>query len=117
MQLNNISRLIEIQEAKVVGIGCGIADEIHIYVEAETYEQSCPCCKSTRTNRNGKDGYRKVRHLPIAGKKCLLIAPKTRLKCKSCGATYAYEYAFVSGKQRHTKAYKVHLYGWQSVQQ
>jgi len=55
VHLNNISKLIEIQETKVVGIDCGLADEIHIYVEAETYEQSCPCCKSTRTIRNGKD--------------------------------------------------------------
>ena len=91
-------------------IDCGLEDEVHVHVEAETYEQNCPCCKSAHTVRNGKDGYRRVRHLPISGKKCLLIAPKVRLECKTCGATYAYEYTFVSGKQRYTKAYKAHLY-------
>jgi transposase len=32
------------------------------------------------------------------------------MKCKECGATYAYEYGFIQGKERYTKAYKLEAY-------
>ena len=94
----------------MTGINCEGKDEVKIYMTPTEYAPICPCCKSSEIIRNGKDGYRNVRHLPIARKKCILILPRIRMKCKVCGCTYAHEYSFVSGKQRYTKEYKAHVY-------
>lgn len=102
--------MINLQGAEIIGINCEAADEIIIEAAPVEFKQNCPFCKGNQSVRNGKDGYRRIRHLPIAGKKCILSVPKIRLKCKSCGATYAYEYAFVNGKQRYTKEYKSQIY-------
>lgn len=113
MQLQDIGKLLGLQGVRVIDLthetneNGGIA---LVQVEAINSKQKCPCCKSEDTIKNGKDGYRQVTHLKIADTQCIIQMPRQRLKCKECGATYAYEYTFVVGKERYTKAYKAQIY-------
>jgi len=111
VQLQDTIEVLGLQGVKIKGIAYEEEESRVIFkVEPVDGKQSCPCCRSHQVIRNGKDGYRRIRHLDIAGKECLIEAPRIRLKCKSCEATYAYQYEFVRGKQQYTKAYKAHLY-------
>jgi transposase len=69
-----------------------------------------PYCQSDETILNGMVGNRRIKHLGIAGVQCILLAPRQRLKCKACEATYTHEYSFVTGKERFTHAYKAQIY-------
>ncbi len=109
MDLQNITNLITLQGVKIAQID-NKAEEVSVWVEPSEYIQNCPCCGRNQVIRNGKDGFRFVRHLPIAEKKCLLIVPQIRLRCKNCSATFGWQYEFMSGKERYTKAFKANVY-------
>ena len=89
---------------------CNRDPEIIIWLEANEYTQKCPCCSLGRISRNGKGGFRIVRHLPMTGKDCLLIVPQIRMLCKDCNATYVWTYEFIEGKQRYTKGFKSYVF-------
>lgn len=110
VELNNIANLIELQGAKITKIDCVAETEITVWAEPINKVQNCPCCGSEEVIRNGKDGYRKIRHLPISDKKCLLVIPQIRMYCKNCSATYGWKYEFVEGKQQYSKAFKASIY-------
>lgn len=106
MELQNISKLIDFQDAKMTKIDCSKAGCVEVWLEPKGYTQPCPCCQSVHVIRNGTDGYRKVKHLPMVDKKCILMLPKIRLLCKACHATFGWCYGFVDGKERYTREYK-----------
>jgi len=110
VQLQDITKILDLQGVSVTKIDVDAPGEVRIWLKPTNYKQKCPCCASRQTIRNGKDGYRQIRHLPMCDKICILIVPKIRLKCKSCEATFAYTYDFVAGKQRYTKAFKAFIY-------
>ncbi len=113
MQVQDIEKMLGLQGVSIKSLtyeSTGNKNIARVQVEPTCYKQNCPCCQSDNTIKNGISGYRQIHHLPIAGTKLIIQAPRQRLKCKICGATYTYEYAFVSGKERHSKGVKAQIY-------
>lgn len=113
MQIQDIGKLLGLQGVRVKDVRIEEHEEKSeavIEIEPIIRRAECPCCASEEVIRNGKDGYRRIKHLKIAGTSCVLEALRQRLLCKKCGATYTHEYDFVDGKERCTKAHKAQVY-------
>lgn len=111
MPVEDIAKLLGFQGVEVTNLEHDESSAtVKIYLQPTEYSKICPCCNNRHVIRNGNDGYREVRHLPIVGKRCTLRVLKVRLKCKTCGATYVHTYDFVRGKERYTRAYKLEAY-------
>jgi len=113
VQLQDTAKILGLQGVEVIKTTYTTteeATEVIIHIRPINYKKTCPYCKSAATIRNGVDGYRRIKHLKIADAQCMLVVPRQRLKCKECFGTYTYEYEFVKGKERYTRAYKTQIY-------
>ena len=106
MQLQDITNILNLQGITVTKFIYGVDDTIYITAEPIEYTQTCPCCKSSNAIRRGSAGIRKIQHLPIFQNKVILKVPKIRISCKDCGASFSWQYTFVSGKSRYTNEFK-----------
>jgi transposase len=106
MHLQDITNLLNLQGVTVTKFIYGYEDAIYITIEPVEHIQTCPCCKGSNIIRRGSSGDRKIRHLPILQHKTILKAPKIKMSCKDCNASFTWQYAFVMGKSRYTNDYK-----------
>lgn len=109
MHINNINKLLNLQDINIVKISDVYDNTVEILLEPLTYIQSCPCCNNTNVIRKGSSGNRRVRHLPLCGNKTFLLLPKIRLYCKDCMLNFTFKYSFIEGKSRYTKPYNDNL--------
>jgi transposase len=115
MPLQDISKLIGIQDVKILGIhyireSTGEIREFQVQLEPLEPKQHCPCCGSTNVTKKGKNGHRKVSHLKMGIVPCVLIVANAKLQCNNCLVIYSYTYNFVEGKERYTKLLKASVY-------
>ena len=109
MHINNINKLLNLQDINIVKISDVYENSVEIILEPLNYIQNCPCCNNRNVIRKGSSGYRKVRHLPLCGNKTFLLLPKIRLYCKDCLINFTFKYSFVDGKSRYTNQYNDNL--------
>lgn len=109
MHLQNITKLLNLQDINIVNISDIIDGTVYITVEPVEYVQECTCGHSKSTIRRGKSGYRKVRHLSIFENKTVLLLPRIRMYCKECFISFTWQYPFASGKSRYTNSYKAYI--------
>jgi transposase len=110
VELHYITEIINLQGIEVVELNFESDELVKAVINPTEYVQDCPCCGSHHVIRNGKDGFKNIRHLDISGKKTILVVPRIRMRCKDCGAAFAYSYEFVCGKERYTKKFKAEAY-------
>ena len=106
MHLQDITNILNLQGIIVTKFIYGVEDTIYITAEPIEYTQTCPCCKSSKVIRRGSSGVRKIKHLPILKYEVILKVPKIRMSCKDCGASFTWQYTFVTGKSRYTNEFK-----------
>lgn len=106
MHLQDINKLLNLQDINIVNISEIIDSTVFITLEPTEYIQACPYCSCDDVIRRGKSGYRHVRHLPIFEDKTILRLPKIRMCCKNCNASFTWQYSFVTGKSRYSSAFK-----------
>lgn len=107
MHIQNINKLLNLQDINIVKISDVFENTVEIILEPLNYIQNCPCCNSNNNViKKGKSGYRKVRHLSLWSNKTILLVPKIRLYCNKCSLNYTFEYEFIKGKSRYTNQYK-----------
>jgi transposase len=79
----DVADLIELQDSKVIDVSL---DKHDIIITIETTEASVAChiCGKQLTKRHGSDQDRKLRHLPILGKRTYIIYKPHRYICNDC---------------------------------
>ena len=106
MQLQDITNILNLQGITVTKFIYGYEDTIYITVKPIEYTQTCPFCKSSTVIRRDSAGIRKIKHLPIFQYNVVLKLPKIRMSCKDCGASFSWQYDFVTGKSHYTNEFK-----------
>lgn len=106
MQTQYINEMLNLPELRILSID---TDELHIEAVPLGDKQCCPCCGSDQAViRKGRNDMRRVRHLPVFGKKTYLHVPSIWMYCTRCEAGFAWTYEFVEPKQRYSKLFRSH---------
>lgn len=100
MQLNNITKFINIKGLKVTNV---IETEETIFLDGELYKKA-KCCPHCKSKKNEIHDYRvqNIRDLPYRNKKVIIRFRRKRYKCRSCGKKFEVEPKFVSHKNQIT---------------
>jgi transposase len=105
MPFQYINSLLQIPELKVKDLHID-NEEFIMEVEPTVPVQPCPYCQSLSVTLRGIPYERKVRHLPIFGKKSYLLLPAIRMSCTDCMAVFMWEYECVLPRKRYTRAFE-----------
>jgi transposase len=109
MQTQYINEMLNLPELRIHQILSIDADELHIEAVPLGDKQCCPCCGFDQAViRKGRNDMRRVRHLPVFGKKTYLHVPSIRMYCTRCEAGFVWTYEFVGPKQRYSKLFRSH---------
>ena len=107
MQTQYINELLNLPELSIHQILSIESDELHIEAVPVGDKQACPYCGSDQSiTCKGKNGIRRIRHLPVFEKKTYLHVPAIRMYCTRCHIHFVWVYEFVGPKQRYSKLFR-----------
>lgn len=75
---------LEIEGLEILDVKINREGDYEIYVESTLEGCSCHVCGKHITKPHGKDRQKRIRHLPILGRKTYLIIKLPRFQCLDC---------------------------------
>jgi transposase len=100
--LHFITKVINIEDIKVVNYDFITDDEIVIEIQNQSKFGQCPRCKKT-TNKTHQNHWYMVRDIPMSDYQVFLKVNRRQLKCTECQTVFSEKLSFVKTRRTYTK--------------
>ncbi|RCJ28684.1 transposase family protein [Nostoc sp. ATCC 53789] len=100
--LHFITKLINIEDIKVVNYDFITDDEIVIEIQNQSKVSQCPHCGKT-TNKTHQNHWYMVRYIPMSDYQVILKVNRRQLKCTECQKVFSEKLPFVKTRRTYTK--------------
>jgi transposase len=100
--LHFITKLINIEDIKVVNYDFITDDEIVIEIQNQSKVSQCPHCGKT-TNKTHQNHWYMVRDIPMSDYQVILKVNRRQLKCTECQKVFSEKLSFVKTRRTYTK--------------
>lgn len=100
--LHFITKLINIEDIKVVNYDFITDDEIVIEIQNQSKVSQCPHCRKT-TNKTHQNHWYMVRDIPMSDYQVILKVNRRQLKCTECHQVFSEKLSFVKTRRTYTK--------------
>lgn len=100
--LHFITKVINLEDIKVVNYNFITDDEIVIEIENKQKEGKCPHCENT-TDKIHQNHWYTVRDIPLSDYQVLLKVNRRQLRCTKCQKVFSEELSFIKTRRTYTK--------------
>ncbi|WP_341530323.1 transposase family protein [Nostoc sp. UHCC 0302] len=100
--LHFITKVINLEDVKVINYHFLTDDEIVIEIENKLKVAKCPHCGNTSDKIHQNHWYR-VRDIPLSDYQVLLKVNRRQLKCQKCQKVFSEELDFIKARRTYTK--------------
>ncbi|WP_414518196.1 ISL3 family transposase [Nostoc sp. PCC 9305] len=100
--LHFITKLINIEDIKVVNYDFITDDEIVIEIQNQSKVSQCPHCGKT-TNKTHQNHWYMVRDIPMSDYQVILKVNRRQFKCTECHQVFSEKLSFVKTRRTYTK--------------
>ncbi|MHC5775735.1 ISL3 family transposase [Nostoc sp.] len=100
--LHFITKVINIEDIKVVNYDFITEDEIVVEIQNQSKFSQCPRCGKT-TNKTHQNHWYMVRDIPMSDYQVILKVNRRQLKCIECYQVFSEELSFVKTRRTYTK--------------
>ncbi|MEH1912055.1 ISL3 family transposase [Nostoc sp.] len=100
--LHFITKVINIEDIKVVNYDFITEDEIVVEIQNQSKFSQCPRCGKT-TNKTHQNHWYMVRDIPMSDYQVILKVNRRQLKCIECHQVFSEELSFVKTRRTYTK--------------
>lgn len=108
MALRELADILDIGALRVTGYEKG-PEVLQFSVEFEKDSAACPKCGVRSTRRHSQKAT-PVRDLPWCGRRVMLLVPRRRFKCRTCGKPFTESVPFVEFGTSFTKRYERYVF-------
>ncbi len=108
MALRELADVLDLEGVRVTGYEKG-PDDLVVSVELQRETAVCPRC-GVRSSRRHSQSRASVRDLPCFGRRVVLLLPRRRFRCNSCGTPFTESVSFVEFGTSFTKRYERYVF-------